>query len=220
MGFIFTGVFFLPCHKCMHTTVFCPDLNLPRQGCVGNIAVVDLSTFDCDESKLGSTIFVMVAFLAYFPLFPPMYINKSEHLPKTLFLAKFYIYILPVVQFLLELNGLHVYMFETNAVVLIALPYCDNKVLYGFGHSRHIDQFALVFACMSLSLSLSSYLGSFIAPNVYKCDFRHWNSGIFQLCCCQDLNSQSHLLRTCALPYFGRLDELSHLQHLMTAFSL
>ena len=80
-------------------------------------------------------------------------------------MAKFYIYILPVVQFLLELNGLHVYMFETNAVVLIALPYCDNKVLYGFGHSRHIDQ------RMYLSLSLSSYLGSFIAPSCINVTF-------------------------------------------------
>lgn len=46
--------FFLPWHKCMHTTLICPDLNLPRQDCVRNIAVIDLSTFDCDESKLGT----------------------------------------------------------------------------------------------------------------------------------------------------------------------
>ena len=62
------GFFFLPLHKYMQTTVFCPDLNLPRQGCVRNIAVIDLSTFDCDESKMGAnTIFVMVVFLPISP---------------------------------------------------------------------------------------------------------------------------------------------------------
>ena len=66
-SFIFTGVF-LPLHKCMQTTVFCPNLNFPRQGCVRNIAVIDLSTFDCDESKMGAnTIFVMVVFLPISP---------------------------------------------------------------------------------------------------------------------------------------------------------
>lgn len=78
----------MPWHKCMHTTIFCPDLNLPRQGWVRNIAVIDLSAFDCDESKLGTN----TIFACLFPLVPPMYINKSEHLPKTVYFWLNYIY--------------------------------------------------------------------------------------------------------------------------------
>ena len=122
-------------------------------------------------------------------------------------------YLFSVVQFLLELNGLHVYMFETNAVVLIMLPSCDHKVLEGFGHtgSRHIDQFALVFACicpcqvswgLSLLRTCINVTFDIEIPAFFNCVVTKIRTFKYR-------NSQSHLLRMCELPYFGRVIALT-----------
>lgn len=169
---------FLPLLKCMQTTVFCPNLNLPRQGCVRNIAVIVV--LQCTSWWQLTSIYLTCCTVS------------------------------------VGIEWFTCDMFETNAVVLITLPSCDHKVLDGFGHtgSHHIEQFALVFACICLC----------------PCQVI-WGLSLLRTCINMTFDIEIPAFFNCVVTkirtsiYWGRvrchiLDELSHLHYLLTAFLL